>query len=66
MADNQELIDALLREREGYLRYGKKDRAAAVDKELARLGHRGGAEKQERATAEPKSEKTVTRSRKAE
>lgn len=32
-------IEALLREREGYLLYGRKDRAAQVDAELERLGY---------------------------
>jgi hypothetical protein len=31
-------VQALLRERDGYLRYDRKDRAAAVDAELKRLG----------------------------
>ncbi|MFJ7523905.1 hypothetical protein ACIQ1S_03170 [Streptomyces griseus] len=31
-------VAALQREREGYTRYGRKDRAAAVDAELKRLG----------------------------
>lgn len=31
-------IDALQREREGYTRYGRKDRASDVDAELKRLG----------------------------
>ncbi|WP_404974888.1 hypothetical protein [[Kitasatospora] papulosa] len=31
-------IDALQRERVGYTRYGRKDRAAAVESELKRLG----------------------------
>jgi hypothetical protein len=31
-------VQALLRERDGYLRYDRKDRAAAVDAELKSLG----------------------------
>lgn len=31
-------VEALLREREGYARYGRTDRLAGVDAELARLG----------------------------
>lgn len=31
-------VDALRREREGYTRYGREDRAAAVEAELKRLG----------------------------
>ena len=42
-------IDALLRERRGYEIYGLTDRVAAVDAELARLGH-GPAKR-----AEPKA-----------
>lgn len=32
------LVESLLLEREGYLRYGKTDRAKAVEAELKRLG----------------------------
>jgi hypothetical protein len=32
------MIAALLRERAGYVQYGKKDRIKAVDAELERLG----------------------------
>jgi hypothetical protein len=35
----EELVAALLREREGYVRRGLDDRVAQVDAELARLGH---------------------------
>jgi hypothetical protein len=35
----RDLIAALLREREGYSRAGKKDRVDVVDAELSRLGH---------------------------
>lgn len=35
----EELVTALLREREGYVRRGLDDRVAQVDAELARLGH---------------------------
>lgn len=38
-ASNDHMIAALLREREGYVQYGKKDRVAAVDAELTRLGY---------------------------
>ena len=48
-ADDKNMIAALLREREGYVQYGKKDRVAAVDAELKRLGHEPEPEK-----AEPK------------
>lgn len=33
------MVAALLRERDGYLRAGKKDRAALVDEQLALRGH---------------------------
>jgi hypothetical protein len=33
------MIAALLRERAGYVQFGKKDRIKAVDAELKRLGH---------------------------
>jgi hypothetical protein len=35
---NEAYVAALLREREGYARYDRADRVAAVDAELARLG----------------------------
>lgn len=38
--DNSVIIAALLREREGYTRFGKDDKVPAVDAELARLGYR--------------------------
>ena len=34
-------IAALIRERDGYERYGRADRVAAVDEELRRLGGEG-------------------------
>lgn len=36
---NDEYIAALLREREGYERYGRKEEAEEVNKELRRLGY---------------------------
>jgi hypothetical protein len=46
-------IAALLREREGYVRYGKKSRVKDVDAELKRLGHEPTkAEPKKRAVAE--------------
>jgi hypothetical protein len=33
-------ITALIRERAGYVAAGKKDRVAAVDAELSRVGHK--------------------------
>lgn len=38
------MIAALLREREGYVQYGKDDRVKAVDAELKRLGHKDKSE----------------------
>jgi hypothetical protein len=53
-------VAALLREREGYARYGRAERVAAVDAELERLGvDRGDVhEGQERAVNAP-AEKAV-------
>lgn len=51
------MIAALLREREGYVKFGKADRVKAVDKELKRRGH-------EELKAEPKkaaAKKATTR-----
>lgn len=38
-------IDALLREREGYVARGLPDRVKAVDAELVKLGHKVAPEK---------------------
>ena len=46
------MIAALLREREGYVRFDKKDRIKAVDAELKRLGY------EEPKKAEPKQRAT--------
>lgn len=46
-------IDALLEERRGYLIYGRDDRVAAVDEQLALRGYQEAAEA--RAAAAPKS-----------
>jgi hypothetical protein len=50
------MIAALLREREGYVQFGKKDRVKAVDAELKRLGYEPEPEKAkpEPAKQEPK------------
>jgi hypothetical protein len=45
----KEQIQALLREREGYERYGRDDRVKAVDEQLQALGH-GGRPPARRAT----------------
>jgi hypothetical protein len=52
-ADDQKRIAALLREREGYARFDRKDRLRDVDAELKRLGHEPEkAETKERAGRE--------------
>lgn len=56
---NDPMIAALLREREGYVRFGKPDRIKAVDAELKRRGHK--AEKDPKAT--PPKERTAPRKR---
>lgn len=38
MPDKKALIAALLKERAGYERYGRKDKVAEVDAELKKLG----------------------------
>jgi hypothetical protein len=49
------MIAALLREREGYVAFGKKDRLTAVDAELKRRGYdEPKAEPKERVTRESK------------
>lgn len=57
------MIAALLRERDGYRQYGRKDRVKAVDDELKRRGHVDKSEpkgrqtaKKSTATVKPKSE----------
>lgn len=49
------MVAALLREREGYRRYGKADREAAVDEQLRLRGYEDDAE--------PEPEKTPPRGR---
>lgn len=51
---SEQMIAALLVEREGYVRFGKKDRVAAVDEELAKLGY-------ETAKAEPVTETAIVK-----
>ena len=48
------LVEALLRERQGYVTRGLPDRVAAVDAELARLGH----EVEKPAPSRPRSRKS--------
>ena len=59
MTDEQkaELIAALTAELEGYERYGKKDRAAAVKKQLTELGGKPETP-QKRAAKKTKKNKT--------
>lgn len=49
------MIEALLQEREGYVRRGLKDRVKQIDDVLAALGHKVT----ETATAEPKTERAA-------
>ena len=52
-AREAQYVEALLFEREGYARYGREDRVAQVDEQLALRGHKAAAEA--RAAAAPKS-----------
>lgn len=52
-ARDAQYIEALLFEREGYARYGREDRVAQVDEQLALRGYQEAAEA--RAAAAPKS-----------
>lgn len=51
------MIAALLREREGYVTFGKTDRVEAVDAELKRRGYEEKSEPKERA---PRASKQTT------
>ena len=53
---DQDYARGLLAERAGYLQSKKKDRAAAVDKELSRIGYSDGYET---ATVDPRQEVAV-------
>jgi len=48
------MIAALLREREGYVQFGKTVRVAAVDAELKRRGHKTDDAPKKRASRESK------------
>jgi hypothetical protein len=50
---NTKLIEALLLEREGYLRRNLPDRVKAVDAELSAAGYKKAAPAVETATADP-------------
>ena len=52
-------IDALLIEREGYVRRGLKDRVKACDDALAALGHKGKTPEIETAAIEPVAERAT-------
>lgn len=56
----QDRIEALLRERDGYVARGLKDRVAEVDASLAALGHKAAPEK---ATAPQPSTATMPKPR---
>lgn len=61
-------VDALKREREHYARTGRKDRAAAVDAELAKLGAKAKTPEPEAApveTAAAEAPETAARPRAA-
>lgn len=48
------MIAALLREREGYVAFGKKERVKAVDEELKRRGHEPESDEKPKADEKPK------------
>lgn len=52
-ARDEQYIEALLEERRGYVIFGREDRVAAVDEQLAIRGYKAAAEA--RAAAAPKS-----------
>lgn len=52
-------IDALLVEREGYVRKGLKDRVKACDQILAALGYKSKVAEVETAVIEPVAERAV-------
>lgn len=51
----QSYIAALLREREGYVRYGRDDDLKAVDAELERVGHKAQTPAKRSLKAQPKA-----------
>ena len=52
-------IEALLIEREGYVRRGLKDRVKACDDSLAQLGHKNKVVEVETAAVEPVAERAT-------
>lgn len=59
ICDMNKQIEALLIEREGYVRRGLKDRVSAVDSVLNTLGYKAKASEVETASIEPTTERTV-------
>lgn len=59
ICDMNKQIEALLVEREGYVRRGLKDRVSAVDSVLDSLGYKTKAPQVETASVEPAQERAV-------
>ena len=59
ICDMNKQIDALLFEREGYLRRGLKDRVKACDDALAALGYKSRVAEVETAAVEPVAERAT-------
>lgn len=59
MSQDNPMIAALLREREGYVRFGKDDRVKAVDAELKRLGHEEPRKSAPKERTAPEAKKTT-------
>ena len=59
ICDMNKQIDALLFEREGYLRRGLKDRVKACDDALAALGYKSKMAEVETAAVEPVAERAT-------
>ena len=59
ICDMNKQIEALLVEREGYVRRGLKDRVSAVDSVLDSLGYKTKAPQVEIASVEPAQERAV-------
>jgi hypothetical protein len=58
MAEHSELVAALLRERDGYLLYGRKDRAAQVDEQLRAYGYTHPKRQPPKGRTRPKRQQT--------
>ena len=59
ISDMNKQIEALLIEREGYVRRGLKDRAKACDDALAQLGYKSKVVEVETAAVEPVAERAT-------